>query len=504
MEISSLKKKFSKKVLKSGSIRLWGSSSIKKLSFSLVKTELAKKWNLKGQMEMELDGDMFYFGFHNDEDRSYVLDEAKGWQNAKGKWVCKQKPIPAPEKEIVKSPRKLDELNKNNTIDSFSSNRYAALITGLDAIPKENVVSAHENVEKEDEVEKHDSNESEASTNDASHNSKSNSMQASNKEEEEEEDEIENNSEDEVTLEDGFVDQLQKKKRNYTESSLSKENKNPKKVLTRLPINGVNSKDNPEPSGKIINCMNNGDKDPRGRVWILWDPNCLKVSKITSTNQFIQTYVNDLANNTNYFLTIVYARNARLARTALWNDLSDISYFCKDEWILLGDFNTCREARDKVEGSKLHPRDVRDLNDFMTAVELDELPTVGDFYSWSNRSVGEGRILIRIDRCLVNPKWQSTFSDSFVNYLHQVTGHDHPSFLPLVQDVWNAKVEGNPMIRLISKLKLLREILKAWSKKLFGNLSERTKLAKENLNRIEEEIQKRPLDLQLAEMEKKR
>ncbi|KAF9599390.1 hypothetical protein IFM89_036947 [Coptis chinensis] len=43
--------------------------------YSIVKTQVEKKWNLKGQLDISLDGDMFYFGFHNLEDRDYVLDE---------------------------------------------------------------------------------------------------------------------------------------------------------------------------------------------------------------------------------------------------------------------------------------------------------------------------------------------------------------------------------------------------------------------------------------------
>ncbi|KAF5201499.1 hypothetical protein FRX31_008918 [Thalictrum thalictroides] len=47
----------------------------KKLPFSMVKDTVEKKWTLKGSMDLALDGDMYYFTFHNEEDRAQILDE---------------------------------------------------------------------------------------------------------------------------------------------------------------------------------------------------------------------------------------------------------------------------------------------------------------------------------------------------------------------------------------------------------------------------------------------
>ncbi|KAF5192427.1 hypothetical protein FRX31_017985 [Thalictrum thalictroides] len=47
----------------------------KKLPYSLVKSIVEKRWKLEGQVEILLDGDLFYFNFNKPEDRDYVLDE---------------------------------------------------------------------------------------------------------------------------------------------------------------------------------------------------------------------------------------------------------------------------------------------------------------------------------------------------------------------------------------------------------------------------------------------
>ncbi|KAF5180690.1 hypothetical protein FRX31_029722 [Thalictrum thalictroides] len=46
-----------------------------KLSFSMVKSMVEKKWKLKRVMEMMLDGDFFYFDFSEFEDREAILDD---------------------------------------------------------------------------------------------------------------------------------------------------------------------------------------------------------------------------------------------------------------------------------------------------------------------------------------------------------------------------------------------------------------------------------------------
>ncbi|KAF5194015.1 hypothetical protein FRX31_016399 [Thalictrum thalictroides] len=57
------------------------------------------------------------------------------------------------------------------------------------------------------------------------------------------------------------------------------------------------------------------------------------------------------------------------------------------------------------------------------------------------------------------------------------------------------------MMRLTSKLKLVKAKLKEWSKVHFSRLSERTATAKDELHRIQKEIQQRPLDIVLAQLE---
>ncbi|KAF5179339.1 Dnase i-like superfamily protein [Thalictrum thalictroides] len=150
------------------------------------------------------------------------------------------------------------------------------------------------------------------------------------------------------------------------------------------------------------------------------------------------------------------------------------------------------------------------------------------YYTWSNRSEGGRRTLNKIDRCLVNEEWVCAFDQSYANFLPQlISDHSpilltwfdnlttaakpfrffnhwtkHDDFNNLVQLTWQETVSGNPMMRLTTKLKNLKAKLKQWSRLHFSDLSNRTNEAKENLERIQAEIQIRPLDDTLAALEK--
>ncbi|KAL5718741.1 hypothetical protein ACHQM5_011611 [Ranunculus cassubicifolius] len=47
----------------------------RKISFSIVKDTVKEKWKLKGDFDISLDGDLYYFKLYNQEDRDFILNE---------------------------------------------------------------------------------------------------------------------------------------------------------------------------------------------------------------------------------------------------------------------------------------------------------------------------------------------------------------------------------------------------------------------------------------------
>ncbi|KAF5180416.1 Ccr4-not transcription complex subunit [Thalictrum thalictroides] len=245
-------------------------------------------------------------------------------------------------------------------------------------------------------------------------------------------------------------------------------------------------------------------------------------------NQLMHVKLTDLVSRTVFLVSVIYARNSRHDRAKLWRDLTDIAANAHEPWIMLGDFNNCRESSDRVGGNKIHPREVKEFNDFIQQNDLAELQKVGDHFTWSNRSAGRGRIMTRIDYCFTNAQWLTHFQQAYIEFHHQgISDHcpmilqwgkpiskvkgtfrfynhwtQHSDFMAIVEKVWQVSLLGNPMMQLTDKLKLLKRELKGWSKSNFSNLTERVKIAKNDLDRIQEEIQRRPLDPHLASLEK--
>ena len=67
--------------------------------------------------------------------------------------------------------------------------------------------------------------------------------------------------------------------------------------------------------------------------------------------------------------------------------------------------------------------DIRDMREFMETNELEELRSIGAYYSWTNKTVYS-----RIDRALVNVYWSEEFGFTQVRYDNQSLS-DHAPLL---------------------------------------------------------------------------
>ncbi|XP_022880751.1 uncharacterized protein LOC111398023 [Olea europaea var. sylvestris] len=149
---------------------------------------------------------------------------------------------------------------------------------------------------------------------------------------------------------------------------------------------------------------------------------------------------------------------------------------------------------------------------------VDDLKFDGCLYTWSNKHVSSP-ILKKLDRVLVNSKWEDEFQGSAATFLTTcVSDHspmvvklaellrrkipfrffdywiDHPDFLPLVAQVWGEAVVGTSMFCLCSKLRRLKLALKYFNKEHFSDLPRRVTQARSDLEHVQYLIQQSPLD----------
>lgn len=57
------------------------------------------------------------------------------------------------------------------------------------------------------------------------------------------------------------------------------------------------------------------------------------------------------------------------------------------------------------------------MANFIHKTNVIEAPSMGIFYSWTNKGVGEDKIASKIDRAFINDLWIDKFSEVKVNYL---------------------------------------------------------------------------------------
>ena len=221
-------------------------------------------------------------------------------------------------------------------------------------------------------------------------------------------------------------------------------------------------------------------------IWVLVfdDIGASNVSVLSSSDQQITV---DFDLDSFYVtLSFVYVNVLFSSRRKLWQDLTCIRPLISSDWYMLGDFNACFGAHEKMG----NPPSRRSCMEFLSAIsncELTCLDTKGAIYTWTNNRKGPNRVDIRLDRALCNAsalqrgnsiechalaRHQSDHNPLILNCKHySIEGHrpfkflsmwtSHENFLPAVDCFWSSfYIVGHPMYILSQKLKMLRSYLR--------------------------------------------
>ncbi|XP_020697740.2 uncharacterized protein LOC110110552 [Dendrobium catenatum] len=225
-----------------------------------------------------------------------------------------------------------------------------------------------------------------------------------------------------------------------------------------------------------------------GRIWIKWNNSKLGFTPSLITSQLI-TGIITVANQPILQLSAIYASNNPIERKALWVDISHANHNIHLPWALMGDYNCCRFAKEKIGGTPISISALTDFNEMIFLNGFKDLKSIGFNYSWYNQRT-DNPIHIRLDRVLVNDIWLDTYADSYCSIqnpscsdhspiiLHSgMVAHVHHRFLfknywskldnywALLMEIFSKPCSGNPLSHLTASLKLLKDGIKkeAWS-----------------------------------------
>ena len=121
--------------------------------------------------------------------------------------------------------------------------------------------------------------------------------------------------------------------------------------------------------------VHNFHLDPKGRIWVAWNPRYYQLKMIHMTMQFIHYEAVQVSTNTHFFITYVYGLNQLQQRQQLWDEL--LSYTqTTNPCCVIGDFNAILYKEDKVGGDEVMMAEIRDMRNFMDNSELEELRSI--------------------------------------------------------------------------------------------------------------------------------
>lgn len=265
----------------------------------------------------------------------------------------------------------------------------------------------------------------------------------------------------------------------------------------------------------------------RGRIWVGWNPEFVTFEAYSINAQAIHGHMRSLLSGLSCCILVVYGEHTFIRRRPLWDDLVHMNNIMQDSaWLVAGDFNAIKDPSDRVGGASNWIPCFDEFRLCLEQTELEDLRYVGLRYTWSTFS-GVGRKMRKIDRVLVNGKWNHVFSFSEASFLNSgIFDHSpmvvrilnpvfrkkpfkffefwmmHPAFTSIVRQVWESPVVGHPMLILMCKLKMLKWRLKELNREAYSYISERIAAAREALRVTQLGLQQDPGNITLAELEK--
>ncbi|GKD34943.1 RNA-directed DNA polymerase, eukaryota, partial [Tanacetum coccineum] len=256
-------------------------------------------------------------------------------------------------------------------------------------------------------------------------------------------------------------------------------------VLKTVPITKPNENgDVPVCSGHFQNA---GNKNGAGGILCVWDPNMFRKEHSTVSDYFIAFMGKWVPNGKNFLIILVYAPQELSEKKMLWQYLNHMIDRWKGEVIVMGDFNEVRSPDERF-GSIFNSHGAAAFNNFISLGGLMEVPTGGYSYTWSHKSASK---MSKLDRFLIFEDFFNSCPNIFAIILDRYLSDHRPILLresnfdygptpfrfyhywfeidgfdSFVADTWRDSLSSNlnPMLRLVTKLKHLKEEIRKWTK----------------------------------------
>eukprot|EP00253_Pinus_taeda_P018715 PITA_18715 len=243
---------------------------------------------------------------------------------------------------------------------------------------------------------------------------------------------------------------------------------------------------------------------------------------------WIRTNLNSKDENCELIIYNVYIPNHYREKELCWKELKEsIDSEQTSNIIIAGDFNLILHANEKRGGNFMHDPFRSQLEEIMQEHEMVDIIPKNRKYTWSNRRLGAGNIMERLDRFLVNISLLSSFAARHTNILSSTASDHYPilltmkphlhlgpipfKFNPLwrhnssagaiIEATWKQHVEGSPSHIWETKIRSIRRALKDWAKTSYQEPEKLKIKIKQDLEEVQNQIEDQGLSQQLKNKE---
>ncbi|XP_062099867.1 uncharacterized protein LOC133805722 [Humulus lupulus] len=212
--------------------------------------------------------------------------------------------------------------------------------------------------------------------------------------------------------------------------------------------------------------------------WEYYSSNIVE-GRILESDQLLHCQVR-IHNQKVFCITFVYGSNNLEMRRSLWMDLEHLSK-PSNAWLVLGDFNATFSLNDRMGGRPITDKEMEDARHWLDLGLVEEMKTMGPFYTWSNNQEGGDRIFSKLDRVSANETWMDEHPLASVGVQWE--------FREVFLKNWNQPLSfpGRGLDHISWKLLRLKHTLKSFNWKIMGDVVsnyERSKLAYQQAHSI--------------------
>eukprot|EP00253_Pinus_taeda_P012543 PITA_12543 len=236
-----------------------------------------------------------------------------------------------------------------------------------------------------------------------------------------------------------------------------------------------------------------------GAILILWNPQKIGIIDAEESRIYLSVVIQPVGDRDTYLVTNVYGPQRLDDKIKFIDSLVDLkSIFAGLPWVIGGDFNMIRSLSEKKGGTRALNKDSSAFQCFLENMKLVDIETNIGLCTWNNKRGGYSQVASKLDKFMISEELLLLDKEVIADIL-PFGGSDHwpiqmeikgigtprnkpfrfenmwlshLDFINNIEKWWveDLQIQGSSMFLLHKRLKHIKQKLKEWNQKQFGNI----------------------------------